>query len=349
MTRFDTGLAEWIAGVALECVHREYPNKISHLLNSDADASSPRRLTPAFYGCYDWHSAVHTHWLLARLSRIFPDAAFASRARKALEQSLTATNIAGEVSYLRGDGRISFERPYGLAWLLHLSLELRDWGKQDAFAQELAANLQPLEMEAKHRLSAWLPQLPFPVRSGEHSQTAFALGLMIDYAEGTNDQDFLALLHRCSMRFYYEDEACPLKYEPSGEDFLSPCLAEADVMTRVLNAEEFSKWLTRFLPQLPVDEHSEWLRPVTSPDPSDPKFSHLDGLNLSRAWMLERIASSLPPDDRRKKALSACAAVHAEVGMHAVNGKHYVGSHWLGTFAVYLSGIHGGLDMVLGA
>src|SRR5947209_4075215 len=229
MTSFDIGLAERIADLALGCVHREYPNKISHLLNSDADAGTPRRLTPVFYGCYDWHSAVHTHWLLARLSRIFPNAAFTSLARKALEQSLTAANIAGEVSYLKGEGRVSFERPYGLAWLLQLGLELHDWGKQDSLGRQLSDNLRPLEVEAKYRLSAWLPQLPFPVRSGEHSQTAFALGLMIDYAKGKSDEDFLALLHRRSMHFYGEDEACPLRYEPSGEDFLSPCLAEADV------------------------------------------------------------------------------------------------------------------------
>lgn len=333
---FDIGLADRIAGMALDCVHREYPNKISHLLNSDADAGTPRQLTPAFYGCYDWHSAVHTHWLLARLSRVFPEAAFTSPARKALEQSLSAANIACEVSYLKGEGRISFERPYGLAWLLQLSLELHNWAKHDSFARQFSANLHPLEEEAKHRLSTWLPQLPFPVRSGEHSQTAFALSLMLDYAKGKNDGDFLALLRRCSMRFYSEDEACPLSYEPSGEDFLSPCFAEADVMRRVLGTEQFSKWLTGFMPQLPVDGQSEWLRPVTSPDPSDPKFSHLDGLNLSRAWMLEGIASALTPGDRRRAALSSCAGIHAEAGLRAVNGDHYVGSHWLGTFAVYL-------------
>src|SRR5437660_6399473 len=179
MKTLDLRLAEWLAALALDCVHREYPNKISHLLNSDAEAATPRKLTPAFYGCYDWHSAVHTHWLLARLARIFPDATFASPARKALQQSLTAANIADETVYIKGEGRTSFERPYGLAWLLHLSLELHDWSQYDSLAGSLAANLQPLELETKHRLSTWLPQLPYPVRSGEHSQTAFAIGLMI--------------------------------------------------------------------------------------------------------------------------------------------------------------------------
>jgi hypothetical protein len=336
MKTLDIKFAERLVALALDCIHREYPNKIAHLLNSDADAIPPRKLTPAFYGCYDWHSAVHTHWLLARLTRIFPEAQFASLARKALEQNLTAANIADETTYLKGEGRISFERPYGLAWLLRLSLELHDWTKDDGLARALAANLQPLESEAKHRLSAWLPQLPYPVRSGEHSQTAFALSLMIDYARGANDHDFLELLQRRAIHFYGRDEACPLAYEPSGEDFLSPSLAEADVMTRILSMEEFSKWLTRFLPQLPLHGQRDWLHPVKSPDPSDPKFSHLDGLNLSRAWMLERIASALPETDQRRPPLRACSAAHAEAGLRAVSGEHYVGSHWLGTFAVYL-------------
>ncbi|HEV2990474.1 MAG TPA: DUF2891 domain-containing protein [Candidatus Angelobacter sp.] len=336
MDTLDERLARRLASLALDCIHREYPNKINHLLNSDDDAATPRKLTPAFYGCYDWHSAVHTHWLLARLCRIFPQAPFASLAKEALQQSLTVANIAAETAYIRGDGRISFERPYGLAWLLQLSLELHDWSKHDRFAHELAANLEPLESEARHRLSRWLPQLPYPVRSGEHSQTAFALGLMIDYAQGKHNQDFLGLLQGRALHFYGKDESCPLTYEPSGEDFLSPSLAEADVMTRILGAEEFSKWLTRFLPQIPVENHDDWLRPVKSPDPSDPKFSHLDGLNLSRAWMLKRIASALPLTDQRRQPLKSCATSHADAGLRAISGEHYVGSHWLGSFAVYL-------------
>jgi len=336
MKTFAIGLAERLAGLALGCVHREYPNKISHLLNSDADAATPRKLTPAFYGCYDWHSAVHTHWLLARLARTFPDATFAVLAGKALEQSLTAANIAGETTYLKGEGRISFERPYGLAWLLKLNLELHEWSKHDLWVGELAANLQPLENEAKDRLSTWLPRLAYPVRSGEHSQTAFALSLMIDYAVGQTDWDFLELLRRRAIHFYGDDENYPLAYEPSGEDFLSPSLAEADAMRRVLSTAEFSNWLGRFLPRLPTNGANDWLQPVESPDPSDPKFSHLDGLNLSRAWMLEGIASALPPRDLRMPALLACASAHADAGLRAVSGEHYVGSHWLGSFAVYL-------------
>src|SRR5229473_2685658 len=183
---FDAKAAERFANLALACVHKEYPNKISHNLNSDADVAPPRKLTPAFYGCYDWHSSVHGHWLLARLARTFPDAPFATSARAALKQSLTAENIAQEAAYLRTDGRASFERPYGLAWLLQLAAELREW--DDPQAREMAANLRPLEQVVLERLKDWLPKLSHPVRIREHDQTAFALGLVLDYAHNTGDR-----------------------------------------------------------------------------------------------------------------------------------------------------------------
>lgn len=327
--KLNTVLAERIAALSLACVHREYPNKISHVLSSDADVLTPRLLNPAFYGCYDWHSAVHNHWLLVRLLRLFPTAAFADKARRALLQNVTKENIAGEVAYFEGEGRQSFERPYGPAWLLQLALELHEW--PDDLARVLARNLLPLEVEAKRRLSEWLPKLAYPVRSGEHSQTAFALGLMIAYARGKNDAPFLELLLRRARAFYFNDKACPFEYEPSGEDFLSPGLAEADVMRRVLEPNDFAGWLNGFLSQSDIK-----LTPAVSPDPSDPKFSHLDGLNLSRAWMLEGIASGLLSNDPRHARLLSLAEVHAQAGLAAISGDHYVGSHWLGTFAVYL-------------
>jgi hypothetical protein len=333
---FDLEAAQRFARLALACVHKEYPNKIGHSLNSDADVAPPRKLTPAFYGCYDWHSSVHGHWLLARLARTFPDASFTAEARAALQQSLTKENIAQEVVYLKADGRASFERPYGLAWLLQLGAELREWGNTDPAARELSANLQPLEEAAAERLKTWLPKLSHPVRSGEHSQTAFALGLMIDYARSTGDQSFQDLLLRKARDFYLADKSCPLAYEPSGEDFLSPCMAEADVMRRVLAEKEFAEWLHQFLPQISSNGSDAWLRPEKSPDQSDPKLAHIDGLNLSRAWMLEGIASGLPKNDPRIPALEHCSATHRTAGLAAVTGDHYEGGHWLGSFAVYL-------------
>ena len=333
--KFDAKAAARFVKLALACVHKEYPNKISHVLNSDADVASPRNLTPAFYGCYDWHSSVHGHWLLVRLLRTFPDASFAGPAREALRKSLAAENLKQEAAYLRGEGRSSFERPYGLAWLLQLCAELREW--DDDQAREMSANLRPLEDVAIERLKTWLPKLSHPVRIGEHDQTAFGLGLMLDYARSTKNESFARLVADSARKFFLADKDCPLNYEPSGEDFLSPCLGEADVMRRVLSQTEFAKWLGDFLPQIPTTGIGDWLKPVVSPDPSDPKLAHLDGLNLSRAWMLEGIASALPPDDLRRKALSAAADAHRRAGLAAVTGAHYEGGHWLGSFAVYLT------------
>ncbi len=276
-TGFDAQAALRFANLALACVHRQYPNKIAHILSSDADALPPRKLTPAFYGCFDWHSSVHGHWLLARLTRTFPDAAFVSRAREALRLNLTAKNLVQEAAYMRAGGRESFERPYGLAWLLQLAAELREWN--DPQAQEMARNLRVLEEAVLERLRAWLPKLPYPVRSGEHSQTGFALGLMLDYARVTGSTECDEMFIAKTRQFYLADKNCPLDYEPSGEDFLSPSLAEADVMRRVLTPAEFAGWLHAFMPQIPEDGSGDWLRPVVSPDPSDGKLAHLDGLN----------------------------------------------------------------------
>jgi len=333
--RFDTAAAERFAKLALACVAKEYPNKISHVLNNDTDVAPPRKLTPAFYGCYDWHSSVHGHWLLVRLLRTFPDAWFAGAAREALRKSLTAENLKQEAAYIRGEGRASFERPYGLAWLLQLCAELREW--DDNQAREMAANLRPLEDAAVERLKSWLPKLSHPVRIGEHDQTAFGLGLTLDYAQSTKNDSLARLVTDSARKFFLSDKNCPLDYEPSGEDFLSPCLAEADVMRRVLPPEEFAKWLKDFLPQIPTKATRDWLPITVSPDPSDPKLAHLDGLNLSRAWMLEGIASSLPANDPRRAAIQAAADEHRRAGLAAVTGAHYEGGHWLGSFAVYLT------------
>jgi len=305
------------AQLALDCVHREYPNKIAHTLASDADVLPPRVLTPAFYGCFDWHSAVHGHWMLARLARVFPDAPFSAAARAALARNITPENIAAEVRYLEAPGRTAFERPYGLAWLLTLGAELRQSNT------ELARVLEPLESAVLKKLEDWLPWLPYPDRSGQHSNTAFALGLAIDSAGAP-------WLRTHAERLYGRDRNAPIAFEPSGEDFLSPCLAEADLMRRVYPHRQFADWLSGFLPDFGC------LKPVASPDPSDGKLAHLDGLNLSRAWMLRGIAQGLPEDDARRPGLIAMSDAHRTAGLAAVTGEHYEGGHWLGTFAVYL-------------
>ena len=330
----DPALAERFVRLALACVHQEYPNKIAHVMNGDGDARPPRALTPAFCGCYDWHSSVHGHWLLARIARLAPDAPVAAEARRALAQSLTAENLAAEVSYLGGKGRVSFERPYGLAWLLQLGAELREWSSPEARAW--AGALAPLETASAARLRDWLPKLTRPIRIGEHSQTAFSLGLTLDWARVAGERATEALVVGRSRDFYLADRDCPLSYEPSGEDFLSPCLGEADLMRRVLAPADFARWLDTFLPALPTDGSPGWLEPGVVTDPADPKLAHIDGLNLSRAWMLEGIAAGLPEGDRRIAGLRAAALVHRAKGLAAVTGEHYEGGHWLGTFAVYL-------------
>jgi len=300
----------------------------------DQDARPPRELTPAFFGCYDWHSSVHGHWLLARIARLYPDWPVSGEARRALAISLTPERLATEASYIEGPGRVSFERPYGLAWLLQLAAELREWGSPEARAWSAA--MEPLEQVAVRRLVAWLPKLTRPVRIGEHSQTAFALGLVLDWAASSRDEGVRRLVAARSRDYFGTDRDCPIAFEPSGEDFLSPCLGEADLMRRLLSAEELSRWLTGLLPGIPRGPAPVWLEPGVVTDPTDPKLAHLDGLNLSRAWMLEGIAAALPPGDRRAAALRAAARTHRETGLRAVTGEHYEGGHWLGTFAVYL-------------
>jgi hypothetical protein len=331
----DADAASRFAKLALTCLHQEYPNHVSNMMDDAGDARPPHELTPAFYGCLDWHSDVHGHWLLVRLLRMFPEAPFATQARAELARSFTAQNVAGEVQFLSRKDRASFERPYGLAWLLALSAELRQW--KDPQAQEWSATLRPLETIVVGRLKTWIPELHYPIRIGEHDQTAFSFGLIWDWAGVAGDTSMRSLLSDASRRYYLADRSCPLSYEPSGEDFLSPCLAEADFMRRVLDPAQFSRWLSAFLPDIPKQSSATWLQPAVVTDRSDPKLAHIDGLNLSRAWMLEGIADALPSHDPRIPALLETATRHREASLPAVTGEYYEGGHWLGTFAVYLT------------
>ena len=331
---FDAAAVSRFAELALDCIHQEYPNKISHVLNSAEDAKPPLELTPVFFGCFDWHSAVHGHWLLVRLCRVYPEAPFVDRARAALDRSFTPDKVAAEVAYLRAERRGTFERPYGLAWLLQLSAELHEW--DDPQAKQWAATLEPLEKEAAERFKSWLPKLSHPVRTGEHSQTAFALGLVLDWARSRGDTEMVELVTQRARDYYVQDRGANLSFEPDGQAFLSPILAEADLMRRILKPTEFGAWLGAFLPELRLDGSTGWLPPAVVTDKSDGHLVHLDGLNLSRAWMLEGIAAGLPPRDPRIVSLLGAAREHRRAGLTAVTGEHYEGGHWLGSFAVYL-------------
>jgi hypothetical protein len=331
---FDATLVNHFAELALDCIHREYPNKISHVLNSDEDVRSPRELTPVFHGCFDWHSAVHGHWLLARLCRVHPQAPFVPGARAALDESFQPEKVAVEVEYMQAEGRGTFERPYGLAWLLQLSAELHEW--DDPQARQWAAVLEPLEQEAAKRLTQWFPKLSHPVRTGEHTQTAFALGLVFDWARSRGDKEMAELVGRRARDYYLNDRGASLSFEPDGQAFLSPILAEADLMRRVLTPAEFAAWLGAFLPELSADGSTSWLHPAVVTDKQDGHLVHLDGLNLSRAWMLEGIATGLPAGDPRIGGLLAAAREHRHAGLQAIADQHYEGGHWLGSFATYL-------------
>jgi len=338
MRALDEPRAGAIAGMVLASIHREYPTHVSHLMTRAEDARPPRELTPAFYGSFDWHSSVHGHWCLVRLARLMPRAPWSARALAALGESLTPARLSGELAYLLGEGRQGFERPYGLAWLLQLCAELREWNAAEAGAPagEWLAALGALESLAAERMLGLIARLPRPVRGGEHSQTAFALGLMLDWAAGAGRDDARAAVSDRAEAFYGSDRAAPIAYEPSGHDFLSPALGESDLMRRVRHGAGYAAWLRGFLPDPTSPEARAWLAPVVSPDQADGKLSHLDGLNLSRAWMLDGMAAALEPSHPWRGGLSAAADAHATAGLASVPTPHYAGAHWLGSYAVYL-------------
>jgi len=341
-TAFSAEQAAPFVQLALDCASQEYPNKIAHTMASDADQGTPAGLHPAFYGCFDWHSSVHGHWLLARFARLYPDHPLAGEARDLLDRHLTSDRIAAEAAYLLTEGRASWERPYGLAWLLQLAAELREWKTEGgAHAARWSDTLAPLETACVDRLSNWLPKLAYPIRTGEHSQTAFAFGLILDYARTVDDLPLVDLVEQTARRLYQADREADLRYEPSGQDFLSPILAEADLMRRVMTRPEFAVWFRDFQGEAPVRSPAGWLPIATVTDRSDGKLAHLDGLNLSRAWMLEGIAAGLPQADSWQGALTTATRAHREAGLAAVTGEHYAGGHWLGTYAMYLTSRRG--------
>jgi Protein of unknown function (DUF2891) len=330
------GQATRFARLALDCIQRELPNSIHHVISSPSDVQRPRELHPAFYGCLDWHSAVHGHWMLVRLLRTVPALPEAAEIRAALDANLTADNLAAEVAYFAGAHRQSFERTYGWAWLLQLAAELHGW--DDASARRWSAHLQPLTETITRRYLAFLPRQTYPIRTGVHANTAFGLALALDYARIAGHTELAALLVERATTYYAADRDAPAAWEPNGEDFLSPSLVEADLMRRVLPPDDFAAWLHGFLPRgLPPSLQ----QPAIVSDRSDPKLAHLDGLNLSRAWCLRAIASVLPateaPADSALRAeLAAAAEAHAAAGLAHVATGDYMGEHWLASFAVYL-------------
>lgn len=319
------------ARLPLRCIEQEYPNKLDHVMNDAGEVRSPKTLHPAFYGCFDWHSAVHGHWMLVRLLRSFPDMSMAAPVRAALDRRLTAENIRAEAEYLNQPNRKSFERTYGWAWLLKLAAELREWNDPDG--QRWARNLEPLAQEIVKRYQDFLPRQAYPIRTGVHPNTAFGLAFALDYARSAGLKEFERLLVE-RARFYFEkDRDYPSQWEPGGEDFFSPALVEADLMRRALPPEQFRRWFKRFLPNL--RNQASLLKAALVTDRSDPKLVHLDGLNLSRAWCMQGIATALPAGSPDRKLLLAAARDHLKATLPEVASGHYEGEHWLATFAIY--------------
>ena len=318
----DAGAASHFARLALQCAEKEYPNKLDHVMNGPHEVQSPRALHPAFYGCYDWHSTVHGHWMLVRLLRQFPQLPEAAEIRRQLDEHLSEQPVAVEVAYFGQPNRKSFERTYGWAWLLKLQAELRSWDSPEA--RRWAQALQPLADTVTRSFSDFLPRQTYPIRTGVHPNTAFGLTLALDYAQAVHDEKLGALIAERARTYFAKDTEAPLKWEPGGEDFLSPALEEATLMARILSPSAFRSWMKAFLPAVK-------LTPAIVSDRTDPKIVHLDGLNLSRARCLYALSTAL-----RRPALAQLGDTHAQASLPFIASGSYEGEHWLGTFAVQM-------------
>jgi len=318
----DASAASHFARLALQCAEKEYPNKLDHVMNGPHEVQSPRALHPAFYGCYDWHSTVHGHWMLVRLLRRFPQLPEAPEIRRLLDEHLSEQPVAVEVAYFGQPNRKSFERTYGWAWLLKLQAELRSWDSPEA--RRWAQALQPLADTVTRSLSDFLPRQTYPIRTGVHPNTAFGLTLALDYAQAVPDEKLGALIAERARTYFAKDTEAPLKWEPGGEDFLSPALEEAALMARILSPSAFRSWMKAFLPAVK-------LTPAIVSDRTDPKIVHLDGLNLSRARCLYALSTAL-----RRPVLAQLGDTHAQASLPFIASGSYEGEHWLGTFAVQM-------------
>jgi hypothetical protein len=328
-TTLTAPLASRFASLALAHLTREYPNKLTHSLAGPQDVQGPRALHPVFYGSYDWHSCVHGYWLVTHLLARFPDLPEAPRIAAVIDEHFTEANMAGERAYLDLPHNRGFERPYGWAWLLALAAQLH--GMQTPAAQRWSRTLEPLTEAFVERFEDFLPKATYPLRVGTHFNTAFALTLTLDFARQTSRDTLARLIEETARRWHGADTDCQA-WEPSGDEFLSPSLMEAVLMSRVMGADEFAAWFGRFLPALAAREPATLFLPATVTDRSDGKIAHLDGLNLSRAWCQRTLARVLPAGDARADALREAAQTHLDAALEHVAGD-YMGEHWLATFA----------------
>lgn len=324
---FTLSVANKLIELPLHCVEMEYPNKLGQVIGADSDLQSPNKLHPIFYGCFDWHSAVHGYWSMVTLLKEFPEMTKADNVRTILKNNITEEKVAIELAYFERNINKSYERTYGWAWLLKLAETLHTW--DDPLARELESNLQPLSDHIVSKYKTFLPKLVYPIRVGEHTNTAFGLAFAYDYAVTTNKVELKQIISERARDFYSHDKGCPISWEPSGYDFLSPCLEEIDIMRRILPEQEFIKWLEPFLPQL-SDVHYQLAVGRVS-DRTDGKLVHLDGLNFNRAWVFYGLAKQYP----KYEHLTEVANEHMAYSYPNLLGDAYEGGHWLGSFAIY--------------
>lgn len=325
--RLTLAQANSLATLPLACLQTEYPNKLGQTLGNSEDLGEPKQLHPAFYGCFDWHSSVHGHWSLVILLKTFPQLEEADLIRQKLLENISVENITAEVDYFQGEHSQSYERTYGWAWLLKLAEELYTW--DDPLGIELVNNLQPLTDLIVRRYIEFLPKLNYPIRVGEHTNTAFGLSFAWDYAKSMQHAELITAIASRARAFYMNDIQCPLNWEPSGYDFLSPCLEEIDLMRRILDENEFRQWISAFAPQLRSEDFHLKVGEVS--DRSDGKLVHLDGLNFSRAWVLYGLAHQYPSYSH----LIRIANEHVNYSLPNLVNDSYEGGHWLGSFAIY--------------
>lgn len=324
--QIDQKSAERLVALPLKCAQQEFPNKLGQVLNSATDLTRPAELHPAFYGCFDWHSAVHGQWLMVRLLKTYPNLTQAAKIRSILSTQLSEKNIQQEIAFFGTKNNESFERLYGWAWTLKLQQELDTW--QDSLGQICAKNLRPLSALFCQKTSAFLPKLVYPIRTGEHTNTAFGLCFIYDYAQHSENYNLQMAIEKRAKEWYGNDTDYRLQFEPSGYDFLSPALEEVDLMRRVLQKDAFDDWLKKFLPAIYSKKFE--LLPGKVIDRTDGKLVHLDGLNFSRAWCLYALAQS----DKNLKHLQLVADKHIEASLPNIVDGDYMGEHWLASFAV---------------
>lgn len=331
--QLDAARASLLVQLSLRCVDRPYPNKPGHILDGDETVVPPRAVTPAFFGCFDWHSAVHGHWAMARVLESFPELEEAKEIVRTLDTHLSRENIQAELAFLQQPRNRTFERPYGWGWMLRLAAELHR--VKDPRFENWAENVQPLASHLALEMESYLKRLSRPVREGTHANTAYSLVHALDYARETGDQRLEESITTSARRFFLADRNCPVDYEPSGEDFISPCLAEADLMRRILSPDEFRAWFREFLPVLYLKGASSIESPPEVLDPQDPRIGHLIGLAFQRAASANGIASALDASDPARHRLALLASRQGAFALELVDSSGYGGEHWLATFALY--------------